>query len=150
MSWPLATGVSPQGSIAVGVLRTGTASYFKWGTDEVLTVVNGVTVSGFIVIERLRQHRKKTNKEYMNGSGVQTGRVQLFHGVIWEATIRDDARLTGIPNEGTYGTLVDLAGHISTPALTYTAYLLDSDYEAEPGEPGKRSMLFERIKLIEG
>lgn len=156
MSWPPTTGASPQGSIATGHLRTGEASYFKWGIDQVVEKLGGATlnagqaVAGFVVLERIRQHRKKDNKEYKQGSGVQSGRVQIFHGVVWEGVIRDNAQNTSIPTESTYGTIVDMAGHLGTPGLSYGAYTLDSDYEGEPGEPGKRSLLFERIKLIEG
>lgn len=155
-AWPPSNSGAPYVGATTGYIRTGEASYFKWGTDQVLTLLGGATlnagqdVSGFIVVERIRPHRKKTNKEYMNGSGVQSGRVQIFHGMIWEGTIRDNSQISSIPREGTYGTLVDMAGHLGAPGLPYGAYLLDSDYEGEPGEPGKRTVLFERIKLIEG
>jgi hypothetical protein len=45
-------------------------------------------------------------------------------------------------------TITDLAGHLGNIAATYSAYVLDSDYEAAPKEPGVRVITVERLTLI--
>ena len=146
MSWPT-TGA---GSVASGYLASGVSTYFRWGTDEAITVINGVTVSGFLTIMSINQKRKKEDMEWPQGDGVQAGRTQIIHGVVWEARVRDDTRITGLPTEGTSGTIVDMAGLLGAVGGTYTAYLLTSDYDAALKQPGERVLVFERIQLIEG
>lgn len=144
MAWPK-TGT---GTIATGSVATGDASYMRWGTKDAITSSGGW---GYLTITRMTQNRKKEDLQFENGDGVQCGRMQLFHGVTWNVTVRDDTRLTYIPLEGTYVTIVDMAGHIAAaPGTTYSAYVLESNYDTGNKQPGERTMTVERIKLIEG
>lgn len=148
MAWPR-TGT---GTVAGGSVAGGDATYFRWGTKDAVTTAGW----GYAVVSRLRQSRKKDTLPYENGDGVQSGRMQVFHGVQWELTVRDDSRFAG-PVEGTQLTIVDMAGLVGstygncgTIGGLYAATVIDSDYEAAPKQPGERVILCERIKLIEG
>ena len=139
MSWPT-TGA---GSIASGYVASGEASYFRWGAKGSVVGWESYTIT------RVSQKRKREDLQFDNGDGIQSGRVQLFHGIEWEVTVRDDTRMAP-PNEGTYLTMVDMAGHVGTPGLTYNAYVLDSAYDTAQKQPGERVIKLERITLIEG
>lgn len=95
----------------------------------------------------MNQRQKKDTLHFENGDGVQNGRMQLFHGTTWEIRVRDDTRMTK-PTASSYITITDLAGHLGTIAATYSAYVIDSDYDAAPKEPGVRVILAEKLTLI--
>lgn len=153
MSWPR-TGA---GTIATGTVATGDMSYARWGTKEVVTHLasassvagTGTSVAAFLVVTKISQRRKKEDMQFDNGDGVQSGRMQLFHGVQWDVTVREDTRM-GLPVEGTYLTVCDLAGHIGAIGTTYGAYVMTADVDTAPKQPGERVIACERIKLIEG
>lgn len=152
MAWPR-TGA---GAIATGSVATGDATTMRWGTKGVVTRLVGSTsasgsgtdVSAYLIVTRISQKRKKEDLQYDNGDGVQSGRMQIFHGVQWDITIREDTRF-GIPTENTYVTVCDMAGHLGAIGLTYGAYVLTADVDTAPKQPGERVLSCERIKLIE-
>ena len=150
MAWPR-TGT---GTITGGSVATGDATYMRWGTQGVLRDFP------FYIVTRCRQSRKKETLQYDNGDGVQSGRMQVFHGSQWEVTVRDRYDYAA-PVEGTLVYIVDMAGLVgavygagavpgSGAAPTYQARVIDSDYDAAPKQPGERVLLLERIILIEG
>lgn len=141
MAWPL-TGAG--GSIATGSIASGDIAYAYWGT---LGLFPGYT---FALITRAQQRQKKDDLVFENGSGLQSGRMQLFHGVVWELTVRDDSRFGSVPLPGTNLTVVDMAAHLGAQGATYSCYVLTSDYDTAPKQAGERTITIERIKLIEG
>lgn len=137
MSWPVSATVRSY------VLLTGDVSFARWGTDELLPSKTSY------VISRATQRWKKTDEEYKQGSGVQSGRAQILHGVVWDVTVRDRTDVTP-PQVGQTCLIVDMAGHIGTIGASYLAYVMDPNYEATLGQPGERTIAFERLFLIEG
>lgn len=139
MAWP----TIPTGTLTNGVVAQGDSTYFRWGTKDV--------VSGWYVVTRAAQRPKKEDFQYDNGDGIQSGRLQLVHGAIWDVTVRDDTRMT-IPRVAQYVTVVDMAGMVGTkvPGATYNAYVMDANYDAAPKQPGERVVSLERVTLIEG
>ena len=162
MAWPT-QGTAWAGTtqtLAIGVVASGTATTMRWGSAGVVTHTGattnsagtGTAVASFLVVTRISQRRKKEDLQYDNGDGVQSGRMQIFHGVEWDVTIREDTRM-GIPTEGTYVTIYDIANHLGgtlTTPIAYAAYVLTCDVDTAPKQPGERVLKLERIKLIEG
>lgn len=148
MAWPPTNPVSVAAAIASGAghFASGDSTFMCWGTQD---LIQGPSLSTYYTVTRANQRRKKEDLQYDNGSGVQSGRMQLFHGVQWEFTVRDDTRHTP-PTEGTTVTITDMAGHLGNRGLTYLAYVLDSNYDTGQKQPGERGLLIERIRLIEG
>jgi len=141
MAWPTTgVGVGDPETLATGILASGDATYFRWGTAGLWSVY---------VVTRATQRLKKDDLQYENGDGVQSGRVQVLHGTVWELTVRDDRRMS-LPTVGTYGTLVDMAGYLGAVGVTHPGYILDNSYDTAPKQPGERVMVFECITLIKG
>lgn len=137
MSWPISTTVQSY------VKLTGDVSWARWGTDDLLPGREAY------VISRASQRLKKTDEEYKQGSGVQSGRAQILHGVIWDITVRDRTDVVP-PQVGQSWLIVDMSGHLGAIGLSYVAYVMDPNYEATLGQPGERTIAFERLHLIEG
>jgi hypothetical protein len=142
MAWPrTGAGVGTGGGGYSTTYATGAASYFRWGTYGAVVGWENYTILS------INQRQKKDTLHFENGDGVQNGRMQLFHGTTWEIRVRDDTRLSK-PTAATYMTITDLAGHLGNIAATYSAYVLDSDYEIAPKEPGVRVITVEKLTLI--
>lgn len=141
MAWP----TIPTGTLTNGIIGQGDSTYFRWGTAGV------VTNTGWYLVTRAAQRPKKEDFESNNGDGIQSGRVQMIHGVVWDLTVRDRTDMTP-PRIGQYVTVVDMAGICGTKVVgaTYNAYVLDGNYDAAPKQPGERVVVLERITLIEG
>jgi hypothetical protein len=143
MAWPRV----PTGTLTGGVIGQGTeVTHMRWGTAD------AVSTTGWYVITRIAQRLKKEDLQYDNGDGVQSGRVQIIHGTVWDVTVRDNTLMTP-PRIGASVTVVDMAGMVGTtkvPGVYYSAYVLDSNYDAAPKQPGERVVVLERIVLIEG
>ena len=137
MAWPVT------GTANASVLLTGDVSTSRWGTDSLLTAATT------LIITKASQRLKKTDQEYKNGNGLQSGRSQLIDGVIWDVTFRDRTDVVP-PQINTMWSIVDMAGHLGTIGTAYLARCIDPNYEAAMGAPGERTAVFERIKLIEG
>lgn len=138
MAWPTT------GTTNASVLLSGDVSYSRFGTDGVLP-----TATSF-VITKITQRIKKQDEEYFNGNGLQCGRAQKIHGTVWDVTIRDRTDVTP-PQLNTLWSVVDMAGHLGTIAATITLVrCIDTNYDANMGQPGERTVVFEKIKLIEG
>ena len=150
MAWPR-TGV---GTIQGGTVASGCATYMRWGTQDALP-----DFPHYIVL-RINESRKGEVMQFDNGDGVQCGRMQIFHGVVWEVTVRDSYEYKA-PVEGTLVRIVDMAGLVDAiygngtvpgtgPAPVYQARAINGSYSATPKAPGERTLTLERIKLIEG
>ena len=143
MAWP----TLPTGTLGTaGILGQGNeVTHMRWGTAD------AVSTTGFYVITRVAQRYKKEDLQYDNGDGVQTGRIQLIHGVVWDVTVRDSTVMTP-PRVSQYVTIVDMAGICGTrtPGVYYSAYVLDANYDAAPKQPGERVLVLERVFKIEG
>jgi hypothetical protein len=141
MAWPTV----PTGTLTAGVVGQGTeVTHMRWGTKDAVNAV------GWYVISRVAQRLKKEDLQFDNGDGVQSGRLQLVHGSVWDVTVRDSTLMTP-PRVGQFVTVVDMAGFVGTkvPGTYYSAYVLDSNYDAAPKQPGERVIVLERITLIE-
>jgi hypothetical protein len=153
MAWPR-TGT---GTIDAGSVATGDASTMRWGTKAVVTHTgsttkvgtSGTACSNFLVVTRINQSRIKDDLPFENGDGVRSGRMQIFHGIKWDITVREDTQM-GVPTEGTYIQVCDIAGHIGAIGLTYSAYVMTANVDSAPKQPGERVIEAERIRLIEG
>jgi len=141
MAWP----TIPTGVLTNGIIGQGDATYFRWGTAGV------VTNTGWYLVIRGSHRYKKEDFESTNGDGIQSGRTQMIHGSVWDITVRDRTDMTP-PRIGTYVTVVDMNGIVGTKVVgsTYSAYVLDSNYDASPKNPGERVVVLERLTLIEG
>lgn len=144
MAWP----TLPTGTLTNGIVGQGDVTYMRWGTKD------AVTTTGFFLIQRISQRPKKEDFESTNGDGIQSGRLQMMHGNVWDVTVRDRTDMVP-PRVGQYVTIVDLGGLLGAlnAAWAYravTAYVLESNYEAAPKQPGERTIVLERITLIEG
>lgn len=141
MAWP----TRPTGTVINGIVGQGDATYFRWGTSGVVTNI------GWYVVTKASQRPKKEDLQFDNGDGVQSGRVQIIHGTVWDITVRDRTDMTP-PRVGQYVTVVDMAGMVGSkvPGATYNAYVLDANYDSAPKQPGERVVVLERITLIEG
>jgi len=131
-----------------GIVGQGDVTHMRWGTKD------AVTTTGFYLITRIAQRPKKEEFESTNGDGIQSGRLQMIHGTVWDVTVRDRTDMTP-PRVGQYVTVVDLGGLLGTlnAAWAYrsvSAYVFDSNYDAVPKQPGERAIVLEYINLIEG
>lgn len=140
MAWPAVSG-STVGYKAQGVTT------IRWGTDGLLT--SPAPSGGFYTVTRFAQKPLVENIKLPNGTGITATRVQLIDGTEWTITVRDDTRMTP-PVIGNTVTIVDAAGLHGTPGVAYSATILDPSYEAAPKQAGERTIIVERLKLIEG
>lgn len=150
MAWPTA----PTGTVSGGVRvdrPSGVSSTLRWGTASAVTSVNGVAVNGTTVgiILRINEASIVNNIKLPNGDGVTVNRVQIIDGVKWDVTLRDDSGITGRPQPGTAVVIVDMAGLLGTVGLKYTSTVVESSYDASPGQPGEIVVTVENLVLIE-
>lgn len=145
-AWP----VTGAGSLSVGYVQSGVTTA-RWGTGELVTSINGITVNGTTVgiVMRCAQRALAENIKLGNGMGVSITRMQVVDGQQWDVTIRDDTGITGRPKIGTTVVIVDMAGHLGTPGLKYSSTVIDGGYEAAPKTPGEITFSVENCVLIE-
>jgi hypothetical protein len=125
----------------------------RWGVKDAVAI-GGVAPVGWYVITRIAQRLKKEDLQFDNGDGIQSGRIQLIHGVVWDITVRDSTLMVP-PRVGQYIQIVDLGGMFGALNAGWAykecvAYVMDSNYDAAPKQPGERVLVVERIGLIEG
>jgi hypothetical protein len=159
MSWPINPS-NNAGEVKTGVIVSGQGSYLRWGTSGTTAATGIVPGTGWYAITRAAMRYKKEDLQYDNGDGVQSARVQIVHGVVWDITVRDDTRMTP-PVIGTKISITDIGGLIytltvTTPTagtpgtvVTMQGYVLDSSYDTAQKQPGERVLVVERITLIE-
>jgi hypothetical protein len=146
MSWPIIGGTF------ASIILTGDISSARWGTDHLLPDQDTTGAGGLSVlaIQKASQRVKKTDKEYFQGSGVQVGRSQIIHGGTWDITVRDRSDVSNWPQVGSTIPVVDMANHFGFGVgQVVTAYVMDNNYEATSGEPGEKTLVLEKITLIE-
>lgn len=151
MAWP----TTPTGSTTNGVRADGITT-LRWGSKDVVTVINGTTFanSNVAIVTRVTQRAIVENLKYTNGDGITTSRVQLVDGVQWEFTLRDNsgattAGITGRPVIGSSVTISDMAGLIDQVAEYYVATVVESAYDTAPKQPGEFNITVESLTLIE-
>ena len=142
-TWPAVQGT------ATGYKVAGVTT-IRWGTDGLLASPR--PGSGFYVVTRFNQKQLTEKIPLPNGTGITVTRILLTDGVQWAVTVRDDTQMSP-PTTSSTVTLVDgggfIAGYTGGAALTYTATVVESDYEAAPKQPGERVLLVENLVLIE-
>ena len=143
---PLTTGA---GSLATGYLAQGVTTIY-WGTSAIVTSIAGTANNGTTVGVVLRCNEKflVDNVKLPNGDGVTTTRVQVVDGQQWDVTIRDDTAL-GLPRIGATVVINDVAGHISTVGLRYSATVVDAFYDTAAKKDAERVITVERLTLVE-
>ena len=142
-TWP------PSVTAVTGEVASDATTTVRWGTDG---LVPGA-VEFFYVVTRFNQKELTEVIELPNGSGLPMGRVYIKDGVHWAVTVRDDTAWTP-PTVGSSVTVADAAGMITNvgtgTATTYSARVVENDYETAVKQPGERVLVLERLKLIEG
>jgi len=143
MAWP------PTIDASSANVASDAATTIRWGTDS---LVPGASTY-FYVCTKFSQKELTDVIELPQGSGLPMGRVYIKDGVHWAVTVRDDSSWTP-PTIGSSVTVADAAGMITAvgagTATTYSATVVDNDYEAAVKQPGERVLVLERLKLIEG
>ena len=145
MSWPVIGG-----SFA-SILLTGDIATSRWGTDHLLPDLDVIGQGGLSVlaITKASQRVKKRDSEYFQGSGAQVGRAQIIHGSVWDVSVRDRTDVV-FPQVGSTAHIVDMVNHFGYGiGAVVSAYVFDNNYEASSGEPGERTLVLEKITLIE-
>ena len=118
----------------------------KWGTVDLL---QSPTATGTTAHVLRCSQKELVDVSYLpNGSGVNVSRVRIKQGGKWTITVRDRSGITW-PKIGGTVSIVDMSGHIGTIGLQYTATVVDNDYEATLKNPGERTLLVEKMTLIE-
>lgn len=118
----------------------------KWGTVDLL---QSPTATGTTAHVLRCSQKELVDVSYLpNGSGVNVSRVRIKQGGNWTITVRDRSGITW-PKIGGTVSIVDMSGHIGTIGLQYTATVVDNDYEATLKNPGERTLLVEKMTLIE-
>jgi len=145
-AWPITGGTL--GS----VLLTGDVAASRFGTDGILPsldVLEATTGLSILAISKAEQKYKKTDEEYKQGSGVQCGRAHLMHGSTWDVTVRDRIGVA-FPKVGATITVVDMMNYFNygIGAIVH-AHVFDTPYSATQGQPGERSIILEKITMIE-
>lgn len=143
MAWP-----SSQSS---GYTATGNTT-IRWGTDGLLTSPapsTGVNGTGFYVVTKFSQKQLVEAIKLPNGTGITTTRILLVDGTDWNITVRDESTMSP-PLIGGTVTIVDAGGLISSARASYSAVIIDNNYEAAPKQAGERTITVERLRLIEG
>jgi hypothetical protein len=146
MSWPTTiTGTLTNGIRADGV------STIHWGTYDVLSTVNGLSVTGgtIAIVTRANQRTLAENIKLPNGDGVTTTRIQIVDGEQWDVTIRADNRLdSNTPKVGTKVLVADLGGHLGTVGAYITCRVIESGFDTAPKQAGERTISIEKLALI--
>lgn len=142
-----------EGAVNVWPPSSGTGGYevdgddaISWGTKDLLQ--EPVSGGARAVVLRCAQKELVDTSYLPNGSGVNVSRVRVKQGGNWAITCRDNTDLTW-PKIGGTVKVVDMSGHIGTVGLQYTATVVDNDYEASLKAAGERTLLVEKMTLIE-
>lgn len=138
--WPPTSGVTT-GYEVDGDLPTS----IRWGTDGLLSVPSLTSVA---VVMRMNEKELVDVTKLSNGTGIDNVRVRLKQGTQWTVTVRDNQELT-FPKIGGSVTIVDAQGSIGTLGFQYVATVVENDYEAALKAPGERTLLVEKLTLIE-
>jgi hypothetical protein len=121
-------------------------STIKWGTQDLLQ--SPAAGSTKAIVLRCAQKELVDTSYLPNGSGVNVSRVRIKQGGNWTVVVRDRTGITW-PKIGGSVSIIDMLGHIGTLGLQYTATVIDNDYEAALKQPGERTLLVEKMTLIE-
>lgn len=121
----------------------GAATTLIWGTDNILPAAWGA-----YVCLRFNQRVKKEDIPITNGTGVESGRIQISHGNVWEITVRDDGAITP-PLYGAQVIIKDAAGHLGANTATYNARVIDSGVSTGPKQAMERTLTVERLHLVD-
>lgn len=146
MAWPITvTGTTTSGVRADGVTTV------HWGTYDILSTVNGLSVTGgtIAIVSRANQRTLAESIKLPNGSGVTTTRVQIIDGEQWDVTVRADSRLdSNTPAVGTKVLVADMGGHLGTVGAYITCRVVESGFEASVKNAGERTFTVEKLALI--
>jgi hypothetical protein len=140
--WPPVSGTT-NGYEVDGAAPTS----IRWGTDGLLQSPTQ-SGGGYAVVNRMSEKELVEVSKWPNGTGIDVLRVRLKQGTSWTITVRDNALVTW-PKIGQTVLVVDMLGAIGTLGLRYTATVVENDYEAALKQPGERTLLVEKITLIE-
>jgi hypothetical protein len=141
-AWPPVSGTTTGYDVDGAV-----PSSIRWGTDGLLQSPTP-SGGGYAVVNRLSERELVDIERLPNGTGVNVLRVRIKQGGQWTVTVRDNQTVT-FPKIGGTVSVVDAAGHLGTLGLTYTATVVENDYEAALKQPGERTLLVEKLTLIE-
>lgn len=141
-AWPPVNGVTT-GYEVDGAVPTS----IRWGTDGLLQSP-APSGGGYAVVNRMSEKELVDVSKWPNGTGVDVLRVRIKQGTSWAITVRDNATVTW-PKIGQSVIVVDMQGSIGTLGLRYTATMVENDYEASLKQPGERTLLVEKLTLIE-
>lgn len=142
MAWP-PTPNSTTGFEADGVTT------IRWGTEGLLQgSLPPISATGYYVVLRFNQKELSENIKLPQGSGLTSTRVRIRDGVQWAITVRDDTQMTA-PICGDLLTIVDGSGMLGDVGLTYSARVVENDYETAVKQAGERVLMLENLVLIE-
>jgi hypothetical protein len=151
-TWPPVITNLTTGKLAQGVTT------LRWGTRGLLQSPVGDNASGggdgvssFLIVTRFTQRPLSDLIKLQNGDGLTSTRMFVVDGMQWNITVRDDSSAS-FPELGSTVTIVDAGGLISAANLgkTYTARVVEPEYEAAPKQAGERILTVESLLLIEG
>lgn len=127
-------------------LADGAATTIIWGTDGVLDAGSW----GAYVCLRFSERPEKETLYVENGTGLKTGRIQIFHGVNCEITVRDDKSVTP-PALGAKVFIRDSGGLINASNRTarYAATVIDIGVSTGPKQAMERTFTLERLYLVD-
>ena len=143
-TWPAASGTTP-GFVVKGDTKTN----IQWGTNGSLASPNPGSGLGFYTVLRISEKPILDRTKLPNGNGLTTSDVMIQDGMSWEVTVRDDSTLTTQLRINMPVTIVDLAGLLGTKGYTYTARVLDTNYETAVKQAGERGLQLESLLLID-
>lgn len=143
--WPAVSGRDP------GLTIKGVTT-IMWGTPGIL--VSPKPASGYYAVLRVNQRPILDRSKLPTGAGQTSTDVILQDGVTMEMTVRDDSQMTP-PVINTACTVVDISGLIglsgSTPlaGVTYSARVVDNNYETAVKQAGERVLVLDNLVLID-
>lgn len=140
MPWPPTSGVTPGFSVQ-GVTT------IRWGTDGLLQTPR-VGANNYYTVLRFNEAALVDSNKLPNGTGITATRVLLLDGSQFTLTVRDDTRMTPPAVGGTIG-IVDAGGLLGAVGLVYTCTVINPSYEAAPKQAGERTIVAERLILVE-
>lgn len=151
MAWTATTGA---GTLASGYLASGVpgATTLRWGSKDVVSSINGSSVSGvnYGIVTRFNQKTLVENIKLPNGDGLSVGRVQIIDGQQWDITVRDSTSISNRPQIGSTVVIADGGGLISNGQFKYyAATVVESGWDTAPKQPGEMTITVERLTLIE-
>lgn len=151
MAWPT-TGA---GTLASGYLATGVTTII-WGTELYMTKMGSVsaTANSLGIVTSATERALVDNIKLPQGDGLTNSRIQIFDGVQWDLTVRDDSRLTVRPKVGNSVTITDGGGLFGSSAgaggspSTFVAIVVDVSYETALKSPAEFRLTVENLILF--